>query len=266
MNQFQACVKKDISEFLRYHRNILCMLVLMGIGAMVLVTTVIFPGLISQLAVKAPDMITDPEAINELMAKLFPQDVKGSLKIFSSDVGVFYTIAVCLICHSVLPGEIKNGRWLIPVNAGIEKRTLLTSKCFVYSVGMAFPVFAVYNVYYYAASVLLSPNCRYGTALQNSAVLSLSVAFIAIVTILSSVLYEHSDMATLSVIVIVMAAPDALTFFSFGKLFPTYLLTFTYTLGENLMDIILPAIIMAAVSCVLFFFALRKCERAEILR
>ena len=132
MNQFQACVKKDISEFLRYHRNILCMLVLMGIGAMVLVTTVIFPGLISQLAVKAPDMITDPEAINELMAKLFPQDVKGSLKIFSSDVGVFYTIAVCLICHSILPGEIKNGRWLIPVNAGIEKRTLLTSKCFVY--------------------------------------------------------------------------------------------------------------------------------------
>ena len=185
MNQFQACVKKDISEFLRYHRNILCMLVLMGIGAMVLVTTVIFPGLISQLAVKAPDMISDPEAINELMAKLFPQDVKGSLKIFSSDVGVFYTIAVCLICHSVLPEEIKNGRWLIPVKAGIEKRTLLTSKCFVYSVGMAFPVFAVYNVYYYAASVLLSPNCRYGTALQNSAVLSLSVAFIAIVTSLS---------------------------------------------------------------------------------
>ena len=178
MNQFQACVKKDISEFLRYHRNILCMLVLIGIGAMVLITSVIFPGLISQLAVKAPDMITDPEAINELMAKLFPQDVKGSLKIFSSDVGVFYTIAVCLICHSILPGEIKNGRWLIPVNAGIEKRTLLTSKCFVYSVGMAFPVFAVYNVYYYAASVLLSPNCRYGTALQNSAVLSLSVAFI----------------------------------------------------------------------------------------
>ena len=131
---------------------------------------------------------------------------------------------------------------------------------------MAFPVFAVYNVYYYAASVLLSPNCRYGTALQNSAVLSLSVAFIAIVTILSSVLYEHSVMAALSVIVIVMAAPDALTFFSFGKLFPTYLLTFTYTLGEDLMDIIVPAIIMAAVSCVLFFFALRKCEKAEILR
>ena len=245
MNQFQACVKKDISEFLRYHRNILCMLVLMGIGAMVLVTSVIFPGLISQLAVKAPDMITDPEAINELMAKLFPQDVKGSLKIFSSDVGVFYTIAVCLICHSILPGEIKNGRWLIPVNAGIEKRTLLTSKCFVYSMGMAFPVLVVYNVYYYAASVLLNANCRYGTALQNSAVLSLSVAFIAIVTILSS---------------------DALTFFSFGKLFPTYLLTFTYTLGENLMDIIVPVVIMVAVSCVLFFLALRKCERAEILR
>jgi hypothetical protein len=104
------------------------------------------------------------------------------------------------------------------------------------------------------------------TALQNSAVLSLSVAFIAIVTILSSVLYEHSVMAALSIIVIVMAAPDALTFFSFGKLFPTYLLTFTYTLGENLMDIIVPVVIMAAVSCVLFFLALRKCERAEILR
>ena len=266
MSQLHACVKKDVSEFLRYHRNILCMLVLMGIGAMVLVTTVFFPNLISQLAVKAPDMITDPEAINELMEKLFPQDVKGSLKIFSSDVGVFYTIAVCLICHSVLPGEIKNGRWLIPVNAGIEQRTLLMSKCFVYSAGMALPVLVVYNIYYYAASVLLDANCRYGTALQNSMVLSLSVAFIAIATLLSSVLYEHSVMAALSVIVIVMAAPDALTFFSFGKLFPTYLLTFAYTLGENLLDITVPAVIMAAVSCVLFFFALRKCERTEILR
>lgn len=266
MKQFRACVKKDISEFMRYHRNVLCMLVLVGTGAMVLVTTLVFPDLIAQLSVKAPDMVTDPKAINELVAKLFPRDVSGSLRIFASDVGVFYTIAMCLLCHSVLPGEIRNGQWLIPVNAGIERRTLLASKCIVYSAGMSLPVFVVYNLYYCAASVLLDPNCRYETALQNSVVLSLSAVFIATVTILCSVLYEHSVMAALSVIVIVVAAPDALTFFSFGKLFPTYLLTFTYTLGENPEDIIVPAVIMAAVSCVLFALALRKCERAEIVR
>lgn len=266
MRQFHACVKKDISEYLRYHRNMLCMLVLMGIGAMVLLTTLFFPDLISELAIKAPNMITDPKAINELMTRLFPQDVKGSLMIFSSDVGLFYTIVVCMICHSILPGEIKNGQWIIPVNAGIEKRTLLTSKSLVYAAGMSFPVFVVYNLYYYVASTFLSANCRYEVALLNSAVLSLSIAFIAIVTILSSVLYKHSVIAALSIITIVMVAPDVLTFFSFGKIFPTYLLTFAYTLGENMATIIVPTVIMAIISCVLYIFALRKCEKKEIIR
>lgn len=266
MNQFHACVKKDITEYLRYHRNILCMLVLMGIGAMVLLTTMFFPGLISQLAIKAPNMITDPVAINELMAKLFPQDVSGSLRIFASDVGLFYSIVVCLICHSMLPGEIRAGQWIIPVNAGIKKRTLLTSKCLVYSAGMAFPVFVVYNLYYYAATALLNANCRYEIALINSVVLSLSIAFITTITVLGSVLYKHSIMAALSVIIIVMVAPDVLTFFSFGKLFPTYLLTFAYTLGENVKTVIAPTVIMIMLTGALYICALRKCERAEIVR
>ena len=266
MRQFHACVKKDISEYLRYHRNIMCLIVLMGIGAMVLITTMFFPGLISQLAVKAPNMITDPVAINELMTRLFPQDVRGSLMIFSSDVGLFYTIVVCLICHSMLPGEIKNGQWIIPVNAGIKKRNLLASKCLVYAAGMAFPVFVIYNLYFYTASTLLVANCKFEVALLNGAVLSLAIAFIAIVTILSSVLYKHSVIAALSVIIIVMVAPDVLTFFSFGRLFPTYLLTFSYTLGENITTVIFPAVIMVIVSYVLFIFALRKCEKSEIIR
>ncbi len=264
MRQLYACIKKDISEYLRYHRNIMCMLVLIGIGAMVLITTMFFPGIISQLAVKAPNMITDPAAINELMTRLFPQDVRGSLMIFSSDVGLFYTIVVCLICHSMIPGEIKNGQWIIPVNAGIKKQNLLASKCIVYAIGMAFPVFVIYNLYYYAASTLLDANCRYEIALLNGAVLSLSIAFIAIVTVLCSVLYKHSVIAALSVIMIVMVAPDVLTFFSFGRLFPTYLLTFAYTLGENFAVIIVPTVIMIIFSYLLFVFALRKCERLDI--
>ena len=131
---------------------------------------------------------------------------------------------------------------------------------------MSFPVFVVYNLYYYVASTFLSANCRYEVALLNSAVLSLSIAFIVIVTILSSVLYKHSVIAALSIITIVMVAPDVLTFFSFGKIFPTYLLTFAYTLGENIATIIVPTVIMAIISCVLYILALRKCERKEIIR
>ena len=266
MRQFYACVKKDISEYLRYHRNVLCLLVLICIGAMVLLTTMFFPGLISQLALKAPNMITDPVAINELMTRLFPQDVRGSLMIFASDVGVFYTIVVCLICHSMIPGEIKKGQWIIPVNAGVKKRNLLASKCIVYAAGMAFPVFVIYNLYYFVASILLEANCRYEIALLNGGVLSLSIAFIVIVTILNSVLYKHSAISALSIIIIVMMAPDVLTFFSFGRFLPTYLLTFTYGLGENAATIIIPTGIMMIISYLLFILALRKCERSEIIR
>ena len=78
-----SCIYKDILEFIRNKKNVLCAGVLLLIGAMVLCTTLFFPSLIDQVMQKSPDIISDPGSINELMGKLFHSDVKGSMGILS---------------------------------------------------------------------------------------------------------------------------------------------------------------------------------------
>ena len=87
-------VRKDMKEILRGKKNLYLCLTLVTIGVMVLLTTIYFPYLVNALEEKAPDMISDSGSLNEMLRNLFPNDVKGSLGIWSSDVGVFYTIVI----------------------------------------------------------------------------------------------------------------------------------------------------------------------------
>lgn len=266
MTSFIACIRKDIFEFLRQKRNVICMIVLIGIGAMVLIVTNTFPALLAQLSIKSPNLISDPSSMDGMIAKMFPADMKGSLGIVASDIGVFYTIVVALICHSLLPAEIRDGKWIIPINAGINASKLVASKCLVYSAGMAFPVVVVMNLYYYAASFFLDNNIEWRVALINSLVLGISIASIVSITIMTSVLYKHSIVAALSVIIIVSTAPDILTMFSFGKWFPTFLLTFTYNTESNLTMVIIPTLIMLLIIGALYIGVVNKCKSFELTR
>ena len=261
-----SCVRKDMCEFIRYKKNIICMVILMAIAAMVLVVTNVFPSLISQLSVQSPNLISDPTAMDGMLAKMFPTDIKGSLGIVASDIGIFYTIVVALMCHSLLPTEIREGKWIMPINAGINGNILLAAKCIVYSAGMALPVFVVMNLYYYAASLYLDINIPWSVAFVNSIVLAFSIACIVAITIMLSIIYKHSIIAALSVIIIVSTAPDILTMFSFGKWFPTYLLTFTYNAEEEITLIIVPVLIMSLILVGLYILAGRKCRNIEITR
>ena len=49
-------------------------------------------------------------------------------------------------------------------------------------------------------------------------------------------------MAVITMVITVLAAPDILTMFSFGKLFPTYLLTFVYNSSNAFAELIIPCI------------------------
>lgn len=264
MIQFAACVRKDVLEFLRLRKNLICAIVLLGIGAMVLCTTLFISSLLAQLSIQAPNIISDPKSISDLMEKLFPKDIQGSLKIFASDIGIFYSIVACFMCHMILTDEVRQGKWIIPLNAGIKKTCLIGSKCLVYSVGIGFPVFIVYIVYYYAASIFLSGQCNLSIALLNGAVLSAAVAGIVMMTLLLSLLYRHSVLAALSVVIVVMVAPDVLTFFSFGRWFPTYLLTFTYTLSDDIGSLLLPCMMFIVLLLCTFFFVNKKYASIEL--
>lgn len=83
---------------------------------------------------------------------------------------------------------------------------------------------------------------------------------------MTSVLYKHSIVAALSVIIIVSTAPDILTMFSFGKWFPTFLLTFTYNTESNLTRVIIPTLIMLLIIGALYIGVVNKCKSFELTR
>ena len=248
-----SCIYKDILEFIRNKKNVLCAGVLLLIGAMVLCTTLFFPSLIDQVMQKSPDIISDPGSINELMGKLFPSDVKGSMGILSSDIGVFYTILIALSCGGIIPEERKSGRWIIPQNMGINPFKILLSKCIVYGAGTAFPGIVIYNLYFYVACYFLKVNHDWRMVIMSSLVLGLGIFSITVMTIMMSVIYNSGIVSALSVIVFIIAAPDILSFFSFGKYFPTYVLTFLYTSDNHFEMLLIP--ILTLVVCVVLMGA-----------
>ena len=128
MKTIRIVIKKDLKEYLRFKKNIYYSMTLMLIGSMVILTTLFFPTLIAELGKKAPDFISNAGSINELMEKLFPDNLRGSLGIWYSDVGIFYSVVLVLTLHGLLPNEIKNGKWIMPLASGYTKVEIVISK------------------------------------------------------------------------------------------------------------------------------------------
>jgi len=62
--------------------------------------------------------------------------------------------------------------WIWGIWAGYTKKMLLHSKSIVYSAGMSFPVFVIYNMYYIVSSSILKNNYNVKVTLVNSVLLS----------------------------------------------------------------------------------------------
>ena len=266
MNEFIITAQKDFKEILRGRKNVYFALTLLAIGAMIILTTLFSPNLISALGDKAPDMISDSKSLDDLMKNLFPNNVLGSVGIWASDVGVFYTIVVTLVTHGIISEELKNGRWIMPVAVGYDRRVLLASKCIVYGASAAFPVLVLTNLYYMMASTILEGGENISFPIFQSLSLSIAIGGITIITILLSVLYSHSISAAVSMIIIVLVAPDVLTYFKFGRYLPTYLLTFSYTMSTNALELLIPFAELVILCIILFIFASNKIVKTEIQR
>lgn len=258
MKVFRACIKKDIIEFMRGRKNVICLFSLAGIAATLFFITKYFPMLIKEASLRFPDMISDQTAFDALIANLFPGNVKGSLGRLASDIGVFYTLIITVMCFRQIPGELQDGKWIMPVNIGISPRSLIASKCIVYSIGTALPVFVVYNLYYFAASCFFENDCRLGAVVINAFVLTVAVACITQIVILSSVIIKNSILVVLQIIMGVVALPDILSFFSIGRFLPTYLLTFTFNVESSVGALALPFLLTCVMIGVLYWLSFRK--------
>lgn len=113
MSKAVLCAKKDLREITRKKRTVIFNVLILAVSVMVLGTTLAYPSLIGALVKKAPNIIADGSQILQVMQKLFPQTTRENMGIWSSDVVIFSTIAISLICCNLIPEEIKAGKWSV---------------------------------------------------------------------------------------------------------------------------------------------------------
>lgn len=266
MSKTVLCAKKDLREIIRKKRTVVFNVLIFAVSIMVLGTTLAYPSLIEALTKKAPNVIEDGSQILQVMQKLFPQTTRENMGIWSSDVVIFSTIVISLICCNLIPEEIKTGKWILPIEAGYSKENLLFSKMLIYGICTALPTFIGYNLYYALSSLLITDNYASLIALGNSIVLAVSVFFVTTISISLSVICKNQISAVITVIMFVLAAPDILSLFSFGRFFPTYSLTFLYNSSSNFQELIIPYIVLLAVQMALWRISLKKLKQIEIAR
>lgn len=246
MRSFLLCANKDRLEYLRSRKNLICLLVLVCCAAMVLLSTAYMPFLLSH-AMKVTNIMGPDMSITTFMEKFFPHDMKGSLGIFSSDIGVFYSLTVVVLTYSLLPYEISTGRMILPLCAGYSKNTLFLSKQLVYSLLCAFPVLPVYLLYYFIGTGFLEQNYPFEAVMTNAFLWVFAEFSIIYLTIAFSVIYNHRLLTLATMAICIMVLPDMLTFFSFGKVLPTYILTYLYLSAQDIGSLLIPALILCAI-------------------
>lgn len=260
MIQLLCCINKDFKEFVRCGRCIFCFCLLGAVFIMVMAITLIFPFVLNVILTEMPMLLSDFSSVGNIAVKLFPSDVKENMGVFAANTVLFYTIAISFICGKIIPDEIKKGKWIIPINSGYKGKILLASKCVVYGIGMAFPAFIMYILYYFAVSLFMVVNFSLWAAFLNSAVLGIIFFSEIVAVILISSIYKKGVLASVSVIVAVIAAPDILSLFSFGRYFPTYLFTFVYSSCESITELILPVSVLVILIIFLGAAAAKKIE------
>lgn len=264
MMTLMQCVRKDCLEFLREKRNLMFAGTLTAIGLVVLLSTLVIPTLLDK-TIKSASILSQSTTINEIISRFFPQDLRGSIGIFSADVGIFYSMMVIIVTCGLIPSELRDGKWIIPVSVGVKPSDMLLSKLLTYGMLSAIPTFAFYMLYYFISSYFLTANFALVSALLNAVTLAFCVFAIIAISIAVSVRCRNRVvLAMLSLFATVMVVPDLMTFFTFGRYLPTYLLTFTYTSGESVYQILIPFVLSILCLFVAVISAVRYVNRMEI--
>lgn len=260
------CFKKDIKEFTRKKYNLICLFTLLSLATLVLTMSKYFPSLLAIAMEKNNNILVGSDSINQLTTNVFPQSLKENMGIVSSDIIIFYGLIVILITYSIIPKEIHSGKWILPLGAGYTKKILLHSKAIVYSCGMSLPVFAIYNAYYAVGAMILNNNYNIYSSMINSVFLMLSMFVIVYCTFMLSIIYKKTLFAAITPLSIVVFAPDIMSIFSFGKFFPTYILTFIYNSSYNIGEIIIPICELLLIILIMIKYANIKIDNIEVRR
>lgn len=241
MKKFSAILRKDRIEYIRSMKGVICVATIFLCCAMVLGATLALPGLLGRLTEKG-GILSESTSASDFMGRFFPENLRQSMGVLSSDIAVFYGIVTIILCYRIVPDEVLSKRVILPMCAGYSKKELLISKKIIYSILMSVPVYAFYMLYYLLASNYLMKNYRIDQACVNGILLAFCIFVIVNITMSLSMVVRSRLGILVTMIGVIIAVPDVLTFFSFGKYLPTYLLTLTYLSNTDYELIIAPIV------------------------
>ena len=257
-------LKKDFTEYLRRHYNILFSMVALAICCGVFASTMFLPRLLEVLSVKRPELVQDSQSMADFLLKLFPPDLRGNVGTVVSDFCLFYSVVIILATFGMVPNEIEGNRWLTPLLCGYTKSELLISKCVIYGLGASAPVVLLTIIYYAFAASFFTENLTFWDTVVFAAIVGLIEFCLCTITISLSAICKHSITAAVSVLGIVYAVPDILNYLSFGKMLPTYLFTYIYSFSTEYSSVIIPAIGLICISAFCVLYSIAKLQRKTL--
>ncbi len=258
IKELRSCIKKDLREYIRTGKWGVLVLTLAILSVMVAFTTLIVPVITDIMPFMTPDMELAFGYLEEVITELVPVDVRNNIGFWATDVGLFYTIVLAVVCSGLLPSEIKNGRWIMPLNCGYHKSSMILSKCIVYGIGGAVPIVVIQNLYFFIVRLALNDNYEFRDCLIGSVIYACTLGLVAVCTILVSVISKHGSLVCAAMIFLVITVPDIMSLLSIGDFLPTYLMTFAFNAGTNYQEVIVPMAITVVITVVLFIVASKK--------
>lgn len=250
------CLQKDIKEYFRTGKIFIFTGTLLGLSILVVFTTWCVPILGMLMKDASPEIVRAFGYMEQIINELVPTDVMNNIGFWAADVGLFYTVVIAIVCSTLLPNEIKNGKWIIPLNCGYKPWHFVLSKCLVYGIGTAVAETVVQCLYYAGVKMALLDNYSFADCLAGALLFGSLCGCVTVLTILTSVCSKHSAVSCAGVMFCAIVLPDVFLAFDMCEWLPTYLFTFAYNSGTDYASVVIPWVIMIALTVCAYVVAI----------
>ena len=264
-SQMICAVKKDIKELLRTKKNLMYSGTLLFLSAFFLAATKFVPTLMYKLFESASHMITDVNDIEAMLGSFFPQNLKANMGVLASDIIIFYGFLSVFSTYNLVVKEIEEKKWIFPIGAGYKPYILNVSKGIVYGLGAALPCVVFYNIYNLVGRIYLKANYLFIDASKNSLVLMFSIFWIVYIAIIMTPIFKRTLMSVMTMLTVIVVAPDVFAIFEFGKYLPTHLLTYLYRARTEIEELVIPSIITVLMAVVLTIVSSKKVKNINVV-
>ena len=257
--RIKCCMSKDIKETIRTGKLLLFFALSFGIALLIMFFTLFFGDIPDGLTTELPGF--DIESLENMMTVLYPKLVKESSGVFAYYIGVFFSLVTIIVTHTILPKEITEGKWVLPMQQKYRSSDFIVSKCIVYGTSAGVSVFFSYMFYYILANSFMERNMTFGNAFICAFIHGLSIFFIISYTMLFSILFKAPVIAPISMIGTVLFAPDILKNFTIGEYLPTFMLTFVYDSRNDYSMLAGPIVLNVFILIFVYYMTIIKVTR-----